>query len=117
MNIGYLDRRIIIQSATRTADKYGQTVPAWESYATVWAALDTGFFPPQDCTSGRENAQARGTRVTLPPYAALPAPGEPAVVDSVNSTYTGAQKLAFSTHAGSLAGLFFRSTNESKAYV
>ena len=56
MNIGFLDRRIVIQSASRTADAYGQTVPSWSTYATVWAALDnksaSGAVLEEPCRAG-----------------------------------------------------------------
>lgn len=44
MNIGFLDRRIIIEvpSASPTKNAYGETTEsdAWTTYGTVWAAMD-----------------------------------------------------------------------------
>lgn len=39
MNIGGLDRRITIQESTLTSNEYGEKVPVWSTYATVWAQI------------------------------------------------------------------------------
>ena len=40
MNIGFLDRRIVLQVRTSTVDAYGDTTGSWIDSLTVWAALD-----------------------------------------------------------------------------
>ena len=44
MNIGFLDRRITIEapSASPTLNAYGEAAQAdaWETFVTVWAAMD-----------------------------------------------------------------------------
>ena len=37
MKAGLLDQRIEIQSQTLTKDSYGQDIPTWTTFATVWA--------------------------------------------------------------------------------
>ena len=37
MAIGNLDRRIVIQASTVSRDGYGEGVPAWSTFRTVWA--------------------------------------------------------------------------------
>ncbi len=37
MRAGDLDRKITIQSATEAQDGYGEAVPTWGTFATVWA--------------------------------------------------------------------------------
>ena len=39
MRAGRLDRRVTIQSATRTKDAGGQPVASWSTTATVWATV------------------------------------------------------------------------------
>jgi len=39
MNIGHMDRRIQLQSATLTTNGYGERTESWATYATVWAAI------------------------------------------------------------------------------
>lgn len=39
MRAGELDRSIIIQSATETRDSYGDVLPSWTTFATVWATV------------------------------------------------------------------------------
>ena len=76
MNIGFLDRRIIIQSASRTADVYGQTVPSWATYVTVWAALDnesasSAVLEEQETSTNRVTWRVRSstqTRAVTPKY-------------------------------------------------
>ena len=50
LNIGRLDRRIVIQELTSTADEYNQPIPTWATLATVWASVKD--------TSGGEGYQA-----------------------------------------------------------
>ena len=40
MEIGQLDRRIILQQATTTQDIYGQLNRTWTAVATVWANVN-----------------------------------------------------------------------------
>lgn len=40
MNIGFLDRRIVLQFQSSTVDDYGDTTGSWIDSLTVWAALD-----------------------------------------------------------------------------
>ena len=76
MNIGFLDRRIVIQSASRTADVYGQTVPSWSTYVTVWAALDnksasSAVLEEQETSTNRVTWRVRSstqTRAVTPKY-------------------------------------------------
>jgi SPP1 family predicted phage head-tail adaptor len=76
VNIGFLDRRIVIQSASRTADVYGQTVPSWSTYATVWAALDnkaasSAVLQEQETSTNRVTWRVRSsteTRAVTPKY-------------------------------------------------
>lgn len=39
MQLGDLDRRVVIQKPTATADTYGQRVDAWTTHSTVWARI------------------------------------------------------------------------------
>jgi len=41
MQAGTLDRRIVIQTPTRTQDGAGQPVETWTTLATVWASTDS----------------------------------------------------------------------------
>ena len=76
MNIGFLDRRIVIQSASRTADLYGQTVPSWSTYVTVWAALDnksasSAVLQEQETSTNRVTWRVRSsseTRAVTPKF-------------------------------------------------
>ena len=76
MNIGFLDRRIVIQSASRTADAYGQTVPTWNTYVTCWAALDnkaasSSVLQEQETSTNRVTWRVRSstlTRAVTPKY-------------------------------------------------
>lgn len=47
---GQLDRRVLLQSRTDTADNLGQPIPTWATFATVWAAWSP--------TTGREQVGA-----------------------------------------------------------
>lgn len=38
MNIGRLDRRLRIETATQTRDEWNHPVDTWETLATVWAS-------------------------------------------------------------------------------
>ena len=40
MNIGALDRRVILQQPTSTVNDYGERTVAWSTYATVWASIE-----------------------------------------------------------------------------
>lgn len=40
MNIGELDRRIVIESPERSRDEYGEELLTWSTYRTVWAKVD-----------------------------------------------------------------------------
>tara|TARA_R110000822_G_scaffold106754_1_gene235121 strand:+ start:42 stop:374 length:333 start_codon:yes stop_codon:yes gene_type:complete len=40
MNIGALDRRIVVEKNTSTANDYGELVAGWAVYCTVWAGID-----------------------------------------------------------------------------
>ena len=40
MNIGALDRRIVVEKNTSTANDYGELVSGWAVFCTVWAAID-----------------------------------------------------------------------------
>jgi len=40
MNIGSLDRRVIIQGPTSVINDYGERTVSWSTYATVWAAIE-----------------------------------------------------------------------------
>lgn len=40
MNIGYMYRRIELQTNTGTLDGYGATSSSWTTSTTVWAAMD-----------------------------------------------------------------------------
>ena len=40
MNIGAMDRRIVLQSQSLTANDYGEQAVTWFNYATVWAAIE-----------------------------------------------------------------------------
>ena len=56
MNIGALDRRIVIQQNTATQDGFGEMIASWSTLATVWAAKkkQTGreFLADADQTVG-----------------------------------------------------------------
>jgi SPP1 family predicted phage head-tail adaptor len=39
MQLGDLDRRIVIEQYTTTTDAYGQRVESWTTFATVWAKI------------------------------------------------------------------------------
>jgi SPP1 family predicted phage head-tail adaptor len=39
MNIGKLRHRVSLQSSTATANEFGEKIPAWSTYATVWAEI------------------------------------------------------------------------------
>lgn len=39
MQLGDLDRRVVIEKPTATADTYGQRVDVWTTHATVWARM------------------------------------------------------------------------------
>lgn len=38
--VGQLDRQIIVQQVTLTANSYGEPVESWANYATVWARVN-----------------------------------------------------------------------------
>lgn len=40
MNIGALDRRIVLQRPSSTTNDYGERIVTWLTYATIWAAID-----------------------------------------------------------------------------
>ena len=40
MNIGALDRRVILQQPTSTVNDYGERTVSWGTYATGWAAIE-----------------------------------------------------------------------------
>jgi len=40
MNIGALDRRVILQQPTSVVNDYGERTVTWSTYATVWAAIE-----------------------------------------------------------------------------
>lgn len=40
MQIGDLDRRIIIEVPTKTANSYGEETLSWATYRTVWAKME-----------------------------------------------------------------------------
>jgi SPP1 family predicted phage head-tail adaptor len=40
MEAGSLRHRITIQQRTDTQDSYGEPIPAWTTFATVWAAVE-----------------------------------------------------------------------------
>ena len=40
MQIGKLDRRIILQNPTTTANAYGEEVISWSNYLIVWANVE-----------------------------------------------------------------------------
>jgi len=40
MNIGALDRRVILQQPTSVVNDYGERMVTWSTYATVWAAIE-----------------------------------------------------------------------------
>lgn len=40
MQIGDLDRRIILEVPTKNANSYGEEVLSWAVYRTVWAKID-----------------------------------------------------------------------------
>lgn len=40
MEAGNLRHRIIIQQRTDTQNGYGEPIPAWSTFATVWAAVE-----------------------------------------------------------------------------
>ena len=40
MNIGGLDRRIVVEKNTSTANDYGELVAGWAVFCTVWAAIE-----------------------------------------------------------------------------
>jgi len=40
MNIGGLDRRIVVQVAGTAANDYGESVKTWSTYTTVWAQIE-----------------------------------------------------------------------------
>ena len=40
MQIGKLDRRIILQNPTKTANAYGEEVISWSNYLIVWANVE-----------------------------------------------------------------------------
>jgi SPP1 family predicted phage head-tail adaptor len=50
MNIGNMDRRIALQSASLSTNNYGEREQTWSTYATVWAQLKyrTGSEKVQD---------------------------------------------------------------------
>jgi SPP1 family predicted phage head-tail adaptor len=39
MDVGQLDRRVLIESPTETRDGYGALVPGWATVCSVWAAV------------------------------------------------------------------------------
>lgn len=39
-DIGTRDERVTIQTPAPTKDEYGQPVPGWDDFATVWAKVD-----------------------------------------------------------------------------
>lgn len=39
MRSGELSRRIVIELATEAQDSYGEAVPTWSTFATVWAKV------------------------------------------------------------------------------
>lgn len=51
MEAGQLRHRVTIQTATETANGFGELVRSWATYATVWAAVEP--------LSGREYLQGR----------------------------------------------------------
>lgn len=57
MRAGQLNRRIVIQTATLTADGSGGTSTAWGTFATVWAAV----WP----VSGRERIANQRTEADI----------------------------------------------------
>lgn len=40
INAGALRHRVTIQKATESINEKGETVPTWETFATVWAAVE-----------------------------------------------------------------------------
>jgi len=40
MQIGELDRRITLESVVKTTNDYGEEVLSWNTYLTVWAAVE-----------------------------------------------------------------------------
>jgi SPP1 family predicted phage head-tail adaptor len=40
MNIGNLDRRIVLQAPTATVNDYGERTNTWGTLATVWASIE-----------------------------------------------------------------------------
>jgi SPP1 family predicted phage head-tail adaptor len=39
MNIGKLRHQVYLQSSTATANEFGENIPTWSTYATVWAEI------------------------------------------------------------------------------
>ena len=58
MRAGLLREQIVIQSRADAVNAYGQPVPAWTTFATVWASCEPG--------RGREYFDAQGLQVVEP---------------------------------------------------
>jgi SPP1 family predicted phage head-tail adaptor len=59
INIGRLDRRIVIQELTNTSDEYNQPVSSWATFTTVWAEVKDGGV-----SEGFQADQLTATRMT-----------------------------------------------------
>lgn len=55
--IGKLDRRVIIERATVTADAFNEPIPAWTTFATVWASRQD-VSDGENISAGRTTAMA-----------------------------------------------------------
>lgn len=55
MRAGTLRDQIVIESRTDAADSFGQPIPTWSTFATVWAAVEPSrgreFFASQALTA------------------------------------------------------------------
>lgn len=58
MNVGKLNKQIVIQSFTSTRDNNGGEVKTWADYATVWATPKYNFGNETD-ERGRETAMTQ----------------------------------------------------------
>ena len=60
MDIGRLNRRVVIQVQTPTVDAVGQPVNTWSMFATVWADIrfNTGLKNLENITADAQNSVA-----------------------------------------------------------